>query len=235
MERITLTQTMQNGQENRYIPYIYKKLKEKYSSIETQCKMEQEDGKNQLVFLKKDAFSLRLKRFTDDYVSDVLTIGYKYDFFRKRLSLPLLNEREKYILTVALVAADYQEDKKHVLRRLADIQDCSLDGVFNFRLGELKNRWKGVTEYIPMDFGGYSMENFLDYLIADGEHIVYLKNGKAYDENYRLLDKSELIGEPNQIAELLLNGAGQVYCFGETDEETKSFLKKYYKEKSVFC
>ena len=235
METITLTQKLQNGWGERYIPYIYKKLKEKHGLTETQCKMERSEGKSELVFLKKDGCFSRLKRFADEYVSDILAIGYKYDFFKTALTLPLLDEEEKFLLRVALVGADYFDDKKFVLRRLSGLQNCSLDGVYNFRLNELKARWQGVAEYIPKDFGRYSLESFLDYLIEDGENRAYLKNGKAYDENYRVLDKSEVLGEPSLIAELLLYGAGQVYCFGETDEATACFLRKFYKEKAVFC
>ena len=235
VETITLAQRTQNGRKDLYIPYIYKKLKEKYAFSESDCKMETSDEESRLTFCDKDGYSSHIKRFTDEHIADVLVIGYKYDFFCKNLSLPLLDDDEKFLLYVSLVAADYVEDKKYVLRRLSDIQSCSLDGVFNFRLVELKSRWKEVAEYIPADFGKYSLESFLDYVIADGEGRGYLKNGKAYDENYRLLDKSELFGKSSQVAELLLGGVGQVYCFGETDETTKAFLKKYYKEKAVFC
>ena len=37
------------------------------------------------------------------------------------------------------------------------------------------------------------------------------------------------------IREILLSGAGNVYCFGEIEKDTERFLKKYYKEKVVFC
>lgn len=235
METITLAQRAQNGRQDLYIPYLYKKLKEKFSLSEIDCKIETSNGENALVVKSEESSSLRLKRFANEHIADILVIGYKYEYFRQNLFLPLLNEREKFLLYASLVSADYIEDKKYVLRRLDGIKNCSLDGVFNFRLAELKSRWKEVSEYIPTDFGKYSLESFLDYVVTDGEGRAYLKNGKAYDENYRLLNKSELFGCSSAIAELLLCGAGQVYCFGETDAETEVFLKKYYKEKAVFC
>ena len=232
---ITVIQNVENGRSDRYIPYLYKKIKEKFDFQASECAIEKCGGDSRLVFQGEEGFKPHLQKVANEHISDILSIGYKYDYFRKYLSLPLLGEEEKFLLYAALVAADYPEDKRYVRRRLDGISSCSLDGVFNFRLAELKSRWREVIEYIPTDFGQYSLEGFLDYIIGESEGKAYLKEGKVYDENYRLLDKSELLGKKSQIADLLLGGVSFVYCFGETDEKTKDFLKKYYKEKAVFC
>ena len=75
----------------------------------------------------------------------------------------------------------------------------------------------------------------MDYIVSENDEKVYLKQEKLYDENYRELRKSELLGNKSLISELLLSGAGTVYCFGAVDEATGQFLRKYYKEKVVFC
>ena len=235
METITVAQSVKNGRKDLYIPYIYKKLKEKFGFQTSECRIERENGESFLTFQGDDGVCSHVKKATNEHISDVLSIGYKYDFFQKNLPLPLLSDKERFLLYVALVAADYPEDKRYVLRRLDGLTNCSLDGVFNFRLRELKNRWAEVIEYIPADFGKYSLEGFLDYVATDGDGRVYLKEGKVYDENYRLMDRSELFGRSTPIADILLGGVSQVYCFGETDSETKDFLKKYYKGKAVFC
>lgn len=235
MEKITVIQNVENGRSDLYIPYLYKKIKEKFDFLASECTLEKCDGDSCLTFQGEEGFCPHLKKVAAEHISDILSIGYKYDFFRKNLSLPLLDEEEKFLLYAALVAADYPEDKRYVGRRLGGISNCSLDGVFNFRLTELKARWKEVIDYIPADFGRYSLEGFLDYIISESDGKAYLKEGKVYDENYRLLDKSELLGRKSQIADLLLGGVSFVYCFGETEERTKNFLKKYYKEKVVFC
>ena len=234
VEKITVMQNL-NGRPDRYIPYLYKKIREKYDFQSSECKIEREKGASSLVFEGEEGLCPHFRKFAAEHISDILSIGYKFDFFSKNLPLPLLDGEEKFLLYAALVAADYPEDKRYVARRVSVISNCSLDGVYNFRLAELKARWKEVIEYIPADFGSYSLEGFLDYVIAEGEGKAYLKKGKVYDENYRLQEKSELLGRKSAIADLLLGGVGSVYCFGETDSDTKSFLKKYYKEKAVFC
>ena len=135
----------------------------------------------------------------------------------------------------ALVSADYKEDKRYASRRLGSFENCSIDGVYNFRLAELRARWQEVLEYIPADFGRYELEGFIDYIVSENDGKAYLKEGKVYDENYREIRKSELLGEKSLISELLLSGAGSVYCFGEVDEKTGEFLRKYYKEKTLRC
>ena len=92
-----------------------------------------------------------------------------------------------------------------------------------------------MLEYVPIDMGEEGMDGFLEFVAEDGQGKIFLKNGKAYDEEYRPLNKSLLTGVASQIGEVLLSGAERVYCFGETEEETSAFLKKYYREKVIFC
>ena len=150
------------------------------------------------------------------------------------MHLPLLTEEEKHVLLTALVAADYKEDKAYIARRIVGYENYCLDGVFHFRLQRLKKRWEEVVGYVPADMGVASMESFMEFLAEDGEEKLFIKEGKVYDKEYRLLSKSALTGKQSTVAELLLGGAGEIYCFGETDEETTRFLKKYYPDRTVF-
>ena len=99
----------------------------------------------------------------------------------------------------------------------------------------MQKRWDEIIDYIPTDMGRTAAEGFLEFVAEDGEGKIFLKNGKAYDEEYRPQTKSLLTGVESPIGEILLSGAERVYCFGEADEETTAFLKKYYGAKAVFC
>jgi hypothetical protein len=133
------------------------------------------------------------------------------------------------------VAADYKEDRTFIVRRIRGFERYCIDGLFNFRLRDMQKRWEEIVDYIPTDMGESSMDGFLEFLIEDGEGKLFLKNGKVYDEEYRPLNRSLLTGVESPVGEILLGGAERVYCFGEVDEETQAFLKKYYREKAVFC
>ena len=232
MEEITITQ---NGFDGLYMSYLYGKVRERFSFLPASCNLERDGDHTEIAFKTERAYCPYVRKFTEEHIADVIAIGYKYSYFEKRLPLPLLHGKQKRLLLTALVAADYREDRAYVARRLRGYEKYCLDGVFHFRLQELKKRWDGIVEYIPTEMGEASMEGFLEFLAEDGEGKLFVKGGKVYDEDYRPLSRSLLTGEQSVIGEILLGGAERVYCFGETDGETKGFLEKYYGEKAVFC
>ncbi len=232
MERITI---MQSGFDGLYMSYLYGKVKDKFSYLPSKIDLEKEGDTTVVAFETEKKYCPYVRRFTEDNISDIIAIGYKYQYFQKRLTLPLLNEQEKRLLLTSLAAADLKEDREIVAEALSGAEQYCLDGFFHFRLQELQRRWDGIAEYIPTDFGKQSLEGFVSFLVEDGEGKIFLKDGKAYDETYRALSKSALTGESSLIGEILLLGAERVYSFGKTDKETEEFLRKYYKGKVIFC
>ena len=235
MGKLTVAQNAYKGRSDLYIQYLYNKLKTSIEASKAKIELFEEANGFCLVCRGEESSLAQMRQLANEHISDILAVGYKYEFFKAHLALPLLSKEDKFLLYSALVSADYKEDKRYASRRLGVFEDCSIDGVYNFRLAELKTRWREVLEYIPADFGKYELEGFVDYIISENDGKAYLKKGKVYDENYREQQKSELLGEKSLISELLLLGAGSVYCFGRVDEATEQFLRKYYKEKVVFC
>ncbi len=215
--------------------YLFKKVRERFSFLPSACALAREGNCTEIAFKTEKEYCPYVRKFTEEHITDVIAIGYKYAFFDKRLPLPLLTATQRKTLLTGLVAADYREDRAYVLRRIRGFEDYCIDGMFHFRLQGLKARWEEIAAYIPTDMGEVATEGFISFLAEDGEGKIFLKNGKVYDEEYKKLSRSLLTGGENAVAEILLSGAGQVYCFGETEEVTKSFLKKYYGEKAIFC
>ena len=215
--------------------YLYAKVREKFSFLPSECEVCSDGDSTSLCFKTEQVYCPYVRKFTEEHIADIIAVGYKYAYFDKRLPLPLLDGIQRRALLTALVAADYKEDRAYAARRVRGLVHYSIDGLFHFRLQELKKRWQEIVEYIPTDMGEMGMESFIGYLAEDGEGKIFLKNGKVYDEEYRPLTRSLLTGVAWTVGEALLSGAKQVYCFGDTEEETKSFLKKYYGEKAIFC
>ena len=232
MEEITITQ---NGFDGRYMSYLYGKVRERFSFLPSECQLQTDGDHLELAFKTERAYCPYVRRFAEDTIADVIAVGYKYAYFEKRLQLPLLSADQKRLLFTALVAADFKEDKAYTLRRVCGLNQYCLDGTYRFRLRELTKRWSDVAEYVPVDMGEVSLDGFLGFLIEDGESKLFVKDGKVYDDEYRLLSRSYLTGKETPVGEILLGQAGRVYCFGETDAETRSFLKKYYGKKAFFC
>ena len=232
MEEITITQ---NGFDGLYMSYLYGKVKERFSFLPSTCRLHKKGDCARLEFTTERAYCPYVRKFAEEHISDVIAIGYKYDYFNRRLPLPMLTKPQRRVLLTALVAADYREDKAFVAKRLRGFSQYCLDGVFHFRLQTLKQRWDGIVEYIPTDMSESAAEGFLEFLAEDGTEKLYVKSGKVYDADYRPLRRSLLTGVESVVGEIILGGAERVYCFGETDGETRTFLKKYYGKKGIFC
>ena len=215
--------------------YLYGKVRERFSFLPSSCGIRRKGDCTEIAFQTERAYCPYVRRFTEDNIADVIAVGYKYDYFEKRLALPILNKMQKRLLLTALVAADYTDDRTFIIRKIRGFENYCLDGMFHFRLRDLQKRWDGIIEYIPTDMGEASLEDFIGFLIEDGEGKLFVKDGKVYGEDYRPLSRSLLTGVESPIGEILLGSAEQVYCFGEVDEGTKNFLNKYYGEKAVFC
>ena len=232
VEEITITQ---NGYDGVYMSYLYGKVRDRFSFLPSECGLEKNGERTEMAFKTEREYCPYVRKFAEEHIADVLAVGYKYNFFEKRLLLPMLTKLQKRLLITALVAADYKEDKTYIVRRIRGIEQYCLDGLFHFRLQDLKKRWEEIIEYIPTDMSEVSMEGFLEFLAEDGEGKLFIKNGQVYDEEYRPLTRSLLTGVESTVGEIVLGGAERIYCFGETDAETKAFLRKYYGDKAVFC
>ncbi len=197
--------------------------------------MQKNGDHTEIAFKTERAYCPYVRRFTEDHIADVIAVGYKYNYFEKRLALPLLSKLQRRMLLTALIAADYADDRAFIARKIRGFESYCLDGMFHFRLQELQKRWDGIVDYIPTDMGESAMDGFIEFLIEDGEGKLYVKDGKVYGEDYRALTKSLLTGVESPVGEILLGGAQQIYCFGAVDSETENFLKKYYGEKAIFC
>ena len=232
MEEITI---VQNGFDALYMSYLYGKVKERFAFLPSSCDLQRQGDCSMLAFKTEKEYCPYVRRFAEENMADVVAVGYKYHFFENKIRVPLLSKTQKRILITALVAADYKDDKAYVLQKIKGLQRYCLDGVYHFCLQGLKERWQGVAEYVPTDMGASALEEFLRFLAEDGDGKAFVKGARVYDEEYRPLSKSTLTGKQSVIGEILLCGAERIYCFGETERETAAFLKKYYREKAVFC
>ena len=232
VEEITITQ---NGFDGLYMSYLYAKVRERFSFLPSVCDMARQGNCTEIAFKTEKEYLPYVRKFAENHIADVISVGYKYDFFEKRLVLPLLTPLQKRLLITAIVAADYKEDRAFVARRIRGGANYCLDGIFHFRLKELLKRWEDIAEYVPANMSESGMDDFLSFLAEDGEGKLFIKNGKVYNEEYRPIRKSLLTGVESTIGEIVLGGAERVYCFGEVEDDIRLFLKKYYKEKAVFC
>jgi len=162
MSQIKITES---AKKSNNIIYIYEML----SLIIKQlgCIEELRGGKNryELILDVPSSYKDLLLFEIEDKIADVISVNYKYTFFKKHVNLSGLNGLEKELLLTALIAADIDEDKKYVIKKLKNFQEYALDGIFNFRMKALKEKWNDILGYIPPGFQSLELKDFIIYLI----------------------------------------------------------------------
>ena len=172
------------------------------------------------------------RREIEDKIGDIITIKYKYDYFKRNLHVVGLSDIEKEILYFVLISADLEDDKRYVLRRLKAFKEFSIDGIFNFRLIPLKRKWEEVVSCIPSFFTKKNLYDFANYVVSEKRNKrVIVDDGKVYDGNYNLLNKRFLIGEREGcevVKEVLLSSCNSVDVKGELDTLDEKYLKIFF-------
>ena len=229
----------ESGAKSKNILYLYSTLNEFISGLN--FKADIINGKNRCELIVDvpcgylDAFLVEAV----DKMADVIAINYKYTFFKRNIRLKGLSESERELLLTALISADLEEDKRYAIKRLKQFNEFSIDGIFNFRMKPLKEKWVEICGYIPSTFQKGQLKDFITYLIKDkcGKR-VYVENITVYDKKYTPLKRRDLLfndsGNLSIIKEILLSGAGEVELATKIDSENEKYIKEFYGEKVYF-
>lgn len=232
MEKIIVSK---DGRPDGCITYVSEKVGGAFSALPCVSGVFYRDKRTALEFSTEKIYEPYVRKEAVSAVADAIVIYYKHRFFFEKLALPALSAEERELFLAALTAADFRVDKRYAESRLFELAEYPMDGVFAFRLRELKDSWERIASCVTTNFSKVSLHAFLRFLSSEGEGRIFLRGDAAYDEEYRPLKKSELIGKYSAPKEILLSGAKIVYCFGEISTATREFLKNYYPEKTFFC
>ncbi len=236
MSEIKITDS---GKNNKNILYVYSCLDEFINGMN--FKAEVFSGKNRCE-LKIDVPCGYLDAFileAIDKMADVIAINYKYSFFKKNVKVKGLTSDEIELLLIALISADVDDDKRYIIKRLKLFDEYALDGIFNFRMKPLKEKWMEISSYIPTTFASGQLKDFITYLIKDktGKR-VYVENTCVYDKKYTALKRRDLLiddsGNLGIIKEILLSGAGEVELASKVDSLNEKYIKEFYGNKVYF-
>lgn len=233
MANITVTDTVQNG-DNLY--YIQSSLGEMLKRVDCKLKKEDLDGRSKLTIEHPEYYSDIFKTEIHDKVAEIIAIKYKYDYFKRNLKLSGLSIKEKEILLVSMIAADLEEDKRYAYERIKKQNEICIDGIFNFRLQQLKGKWQEVVSYMPDCFFPEQLKEFVTYLKEHRKKRVYVDNGRVYDNYYRRMKRCSLIeyDQVNVVRELILTNCGEVEISGKLPQDDEKYVKEYYSNKIIF-
>lgn len=201
------------------------------------CSIKKEEGERvSLTINCPDNYLEIIRQEIADKIAETVAINYKYNFFKKNLKVQGLTEVEKEILLASLISADLNEDKKYCFARLKRLSTIAIDGVYNFRLKELRKQWEGIVECMPLVFVRSQLNDFIKFLLENKRKKAYIDGGKVYDSHYRRLKRVNLLDGDcaNVTREILLSGCGEIEISGKTSEEDEYYLKEFYGGKIIF-
>lgn len=226
-----------DGIENGFgILYVGAGVRGAISETGGECDYFEDGFRARLKIKMPDKFADYLISEAEDRIADVIAVGYKYEFFKKNVSFSGLKPFEREILYSAVIAADIDEDKRFVVKRVKLSRDCAVDGLFNFRLAPLKRKWEEIAGYIPSVFTSGQLREFVRYLVGEkrGKKAI-VQNGMVYDGNYNLLERSSLLPELPEggrdgkiLREVILSASGRVEVGSEIPEADRKYLRDFY-------
>lgn len=233
MTQITITEKDYN--ENNLL-YIQSMMSELFSHADCTVRENVVNGRASLVITCPEYYIDIVKAEVSDKIAEVVAIKYKYDYFKKNIKTVGLSAVEKEILFAGLIAADLDDDKKYSFERFKGYNDIAIDGIFNFRMQPLKNKWRDIVQYVPVGFMNSQLKEFVSFLTENKRKRVYIDCGKVYDCHYRRLKRSSLLdGDGVKIVrEVLLSNCGEVELCGEIPKDDEYYLKEFYSDKIIF-
>ena len=216
--------------------YLQNALSEVFAPTDCAVKLKTENGRSMLSIDCPERYASVVRAETADKVAELIAVKYKYDYFKKSVKVQGLSAVENEIMYASLISADLVEDKKYCYEKLKNSSDIVIDGVFNFRFRALKEKWRGIAEYMPPCFISSQLKDFIKFLLENKRKKAYVDCGKVYDWYYRRLKRADLLdGETAKITrEIILSGCGEVEISGKTAPEDEFYLKEYYGDKIIF-
>ena len=221
------------------LTYLYGALGEMINQVDARVDIKNGKNRYELKIFIPDEYNSIFLTETEDKIADVIAINYKYNYFKRNVVVSGLSKSEKELLYVALISADLDEDKKYVVKKLRAFKEFTIDGIFNFRMKPLKEKWNEIIGYIPSSFGSLGLKEFISYLIKDkvGKK-VYYERGKVYDKHYNELNRVELIENAEDLTavkEILLAGAGEIELVSALPSNDEKYIKEFFNDKIYFA
>ena len=226
-----------NYDNNNNVLYIRENLSELFFK-KGKMKIFADKHRAGLQMIVDDEYESVAKEELFDKICDVITVGYKYNFFAQKIKLDGMKSEHKQLLLSSIIAADFEDDKRYVKHRLSFVdKSIAIDGVYEFRLKNLKNKWLEIVNYIPDYFSESELKSFIIYLTSEKKGKKVLIDGeKVYDRRFNRLKRVQLLpdGELKIVKEVLISGADEIELKGKLPHEDEIYLKEYFGDKICF-
>ena len=72
--------------------YLFGKVRDRFSFLPSTCGLRKQGERAEIAFKTEKEYCPYVRKFAEEHIADVISIGYKYAYFEKRLPLPLLSK-----------------------------------------------------------------------------------------------------------------------------------------------
>ena len=233
MTEITVTDRAENYEN---FIYLDKTLREVFAGTDSVSRTEEEGGRVKFCVLCTEEFKETVKNEICDKAAEIIAVNYKYRYLKEHVKTAGLTAEQKEIFFAGVIGADFYEDKKYIYETLKGFYDIAIDGIYNFRLGRVKEKTAEIAKCIPSCFTAGQLSDFITFLTMDKRNKVYVDKGMVFDGRFRRLKRSTLMGrkEPSVIAEVLIAEGGVIEVDGKLCETDEKYLKEFFGSRVYF-
>ncbi|MBR5388114.1 MAG: hypothetical protein IK147_01450 [Clostridia bacterium] len=216
--------------------YLEKSLREVFEVTGSDKSVEREGGRAIFKVFCPEDIKETVKNEVCDKAAEIIAVNYKYKHLKEHVKAAGLTAEQKDIFFAGVIGADFYEDKKYIYETLKGFYDIALDGIYNFRLGRIKEKTAEIVRCIPSCFTEGQLSDFITFLTMDKRNKVYVDKGMVFDGRFRRLKRSTLMGrkEPSVVAEVLIAEGGVVEVDGEIGETDERYLKEFFGSRVYF-
>ncbi len=235
MEQTLLFADLESNETN--IDYIKNCILDTVNKLGGKLKKDLSRKRAELTLTLDDASLKFIIPPLEDKVADVIAVNYKYNFFKTFLRTKGLDELEYELLLCALISADLDEDKRYIRAKIRKSTTYSIDGIYNFTLKPLKEKWREVVSFIPSYFSYEELKEFVNYLVKEKTgRRVFVDGDKVYDRRFSRLSRVKLTDYKKAcvLREVILSNSGEVELLSKQTKKEEFYLKEFFGDKIFF-
>ena len=179
-----------------FLDYLARQLDRPLAQARGVSALEEIDDRTFFSLACYDESAGQMSALVKDLLADIFSIGYKNKYLSKKLNMGSEDLLSRTLINTMCIF-DNSYDKTAIKRNLENIRNFSLDGFYNFRLGDVKKKWDEIVvlsnsyDTVINDYD--TMRDFLMFLL---EAIPTLVNNLSvvFDEEsgFELFDEKGL-------------------------------------------
>lgn len=231
--------------DGEYISKLYNKIKDEIKSNAGIIEKINCFNRSYLTFAIKDELKDYFIAKILDEIVYIIIDRYKVKFFEENLGFDNQNVLFKSFLK-SISISDFESDKEYIIKNIDFSENILIDSLYNFRLQELKNKWKKTIDMILVNGihkQNSSMIDIMKYLMVISENSVQNAEIEFIDNSLKIkfyqntkYFKNDFLGISDFLEEIIVLNPARIIVknVDETGEEVVSMLCKIFQNKIIF-